>query len=141
MARKIHKLISNGKTVVALVQTASSGGSKWGNPALLQTVRLDWDDLEQLTATRIANNPKVQQMESQTADCRNTGPRSDFGKRLAAMIKTMNRHLGANVVMQLDDLAHLTIPDALAQIRAALPATILEANTPQAPAPVQARRI
>lgn len=85
MARTIHNIVSDENTSVAIVETASSGGGKFAQPAVLSTVRLRNENLDKLFAPRVLGNPAIEVIERWDVDARNQGPASKFGKTLKAM--------------------------------------------------------
>ncbi|WP_140722606.1 hypothetical protein [Pseudomonas sp. Hp2] len=92
MSRKLHRSITSETHTSAVLETAASGGSKFGRPVALSTVRVANEDIDQLLATRIRNNPKVEVIESWNVDSSSTGPRSRYGKTLSALLSELPRH-------------------------------------------------
>jgi len=98
MSRKLHRSISSETHTTAVLETSASGGSKFGRPVALSTVRVANVDIDQLLATSIRNNPKVDVIESWNVDSGSTGPRSRYGKTLSALVSELPRHTRGDAV-------------------------------------------
>lgn len=82
----------NRKTDLLLIETASSGGGKWGRPAVLRLVEFPVG-MEYTTIM----NPNAKQVDFEFVDARHQGPRSHFGRMKEIFIKRMEKR-GRNSV-------------------------------------------
>lgn len=119
MSRTIHAIASDATHSVVVLSTASSGGGQWETPVKLSTLRLKNEDLaDVLQAKRVLGNSRVEVLESWKVNAANQGPRSKFGKTLAAMRAELDSHLaGSKVAGQLEPMAIDGLPAYLASIR------------------------
>ena len=98
MARKLHQAIADENNTYAVIETtASSGGRKWGNYVNLSTVKVDNDMVDSLEGRRIIGNPLIEVIETWEVDSANQGPRSGYGKTLAAMLEELPGHVQGDV--------------------------------------------
>lgn len=131
MARVIHRAISDGQQTVAVVHTESGGGNKWEKPALLSSIRLDNDKLEDLfKGARIISGLNITAIESNRVDARNQGPKSGYGRKLDQLLKDLPTHLKHEPTVSKDNL----IEQEISNFRAESQRPSLELNTPDAPA-------
>ena len=126
MSRVIHKLQSSSTHSVAVMQTSGSG-SKYGQPAVLSTVRVKNEDLDQLFAARVRGNKEVEVIESWKVDAASQGPRSRFGKTLDAMKNELGNHLPGKSLHTVED--SISSPEQLPQLRANIEANQLREVT------------
>lgn len=121
MSRTIHAIASDATHSVVVLSTASSGGGQWETPVKLSTLRLKNEDLaDVLQAKRVLGNSRVEVLESWKVNAANQGPRSKFGKTLAAMRAELDSHLaGSKVAGQLEPMAIDGLPAYLASVRCA----------------------
>jgi hypothetical protein len=131
MSRKIHAFVINNEMAAAVVETASSGGGRWGSPVRLTTIRFRASDIECLLAPRILGHAQVEQIEGWVVNGANRGPRSKFGRTLAAMKEELAQHVGAEIGAVLYFESALS-PESVKQLAAhALGAVLPEATSTQ----------
>lgn len=103
-SRKIHHLVSDGADIVAVMQTSADSRGKWGIPVTLQTVRCSVANFDQLSATRLADNPNVEVIERWKVDARSKGPRSQYGETLGALIEEAEGHLKGPAIFKASEV-------------------------------------
>jgi len=85
--RATPKTSLNAKTDLLLIEAASSGGGKWGRPAVLRLVEFPAG----MNYTTILN-PNAKQINFEFVDARHKGPRSHFGRAKAYFMRSMKTH-------------------------------------------------
>jgi len=132
----IHALATDGTQVVAITQAASSGGGEYGHPVMLSAIRFDlaaFDQaIEELNAKGHRHAKNFEVIERWKVDSRNQGPRSRFGKTLAALRDEVGDNLKGQVMFATDDNANDAVESFKPLVRAvglhaALPAASSEA--------------
>lgn len=111
---KILSIATDGSQAVLITQAHSSGGGQFGNPVVLSTVRCASSDLESVLAHLNAKGhryPKgFEVVERWPVDSRNRGPKSRYGKTLAAMRKELGDHLSSNITLIAHDDENAVLP-------------------------------
>ena len=82
MSRKIFRAIADSTHTTAVIETTARGGSSWGKPVRLATVRFANEDIELLQQPKIHGDKRIESIAWQEVDGRNTGPRSRYGQIL-----------------------------------------------------------
>jgi len=97
----IHTLATDGTQVIAITEAASSGG-QFGHPVMLSAIRFDlasFDQaIEELNAKGHRYAKSFEVIERWRVDARNQGPRSRFGKTLAALRDEVGDNLSGKVL-------------------------------------------
>ena len=127
---KIHHLVSDGNQAVAITQSASSGGG-YAHPVKLSAIRFNVQDAEaalgELNKFGHRHEKAFEVIERWDADARNQGPKSKFGRTLAALVDEAQGHLKGPVVyeaksMQEDTARALNAAAKQARLSQVLPA-------------------
>jgi len=87
--RNIHFSVQAGQTFRLVVETgmSNSGWGKWARPVRLSVIEVDLPDFQEwLSATTWVTGKQVRVIETYAVDSRSVGPRSNYGRTLAAMI-------------------------------------------------------
>jgi len=100
----------NDTTDLLIVESASSGGGKWGFPAMLRLVEFP----KGMEYTTIRNR-NAKQHDAVYVDSRNKGPRSHFGQVKQNFINRMAKH-GMVTVYGKSDIARAAVRGDVAKI-------------------------
>ncbi|MFB3154776.1 hypothetical protein [Stenotrophomonas maltophilia] len=128
---KIHHLVSDGNQAVAITQSASSGGG-YAHPVKLSAIRFNVQDAEaalgELNKSGHRHEKAFEVIERWDVDARNQGPKSKFGRTLAAPVYEAQGHLKGPVIyeaksMQEDTARALNAAAKQARLSQVLPAT------------------
>ncbi|WP_337055096.1 hypothetical protein [Pseudoxanthomonas sp. USHLN014] len=100
---KIHHIVSDGNQAVAITQSASSGGG-YAHPVKLSAIRFNVKDaeavLQELSKSGHRHEKTFEVIERWDADARNQGPKSKFGRTLAALVDEAGDHLEGQVIYE-----------------------------------------
>ncbi|UKE46260.1 hypothetical protein [Xanthomonas cerealis] len=128
----IHTLATDGTQVIAITQAASSGGGEYGHPVMLSSIRFDFASfdkaIEELNKKGHRHAKCFEVIERWKVDSRNQGPRSRFGKTLAALRDEVGDNLKGQVMFATDDKAE----DAVESFKPMVRAVGLHATLPAA---------
>ena len=116
--RNIHFSVQTGKTFRMVVETGTnkSGWGKWAHPVRLSVVEVDVSDFQSwLNASTWVTGNGVRLIEACSVDSRSVGPRSNYGRTLAAMIANTAK-IGPEIFTDLDGAAAWVKTSADAQI-------------------------
>lgn len=109
---KIHHLVSDGNQAVAITQSASSGGG-YAHPVKLSAIRFNVKDaeavLQELSKSGHRHEKTFEVIERWDADARNQGPKSKFGRTLAALVDEARDHLEAQVIYEAKGMEEGTV--------------------------------
>lgn len=101
---KIHHIVSDGSQVVAVTEAASSGGGHYVHPVKLSAIRFDVKDAEavlgELNRSGHRREKTFEVIERWDADARNQGPKSKFGRTLAALVDEARDHLEGQAIYE-----------------------------------------
>lgn len=101
---KIHHLVSDGNQAVAITEAASSGGGHYMHPVKLSAIRFDVKDAEaalgELNRSGHRHEKAFEVIERWDVDARNQGPKSKFGRTLAALVDEAQGHLKGQVIYE-----------------------------------------
>ncbi|MCE4343791.1 hypothetical protein ABQZ99_013790 [Xanthomonas hortorum pv. vitians] len=118
----IHTLATDGTQVIAITQAASSGGGEYGHPVMLSAIRFDlalFDQaIEELSKKGHRHAKSFEVIERWKVDSRNQGPRSRFGKTLAALRDEVGDNLNGKVLFATDDDADDAVESFKPMVRA-----------------------
>ncbi len=109
---KIHHLVSDGNQAVAITQSASSGGG-YAHPVKLSAIRFNVKDaeavLQELNKSGHRSEKSFEVIERWDADARNQGPKSKFGRTLAALVDEAGDHLEGQVIYEAKGMEEGTV--------------------------------
>lgn len=109
---KIHHIVSDGNQAVAITQSASSGGG-YAHPVKLSAIRFDVKDaeavLQELNKSGHRHEKTFEVIERWDADARNQGPKSKFGRTLAALVDEAGDHLEGQVIYEAKGMEEGTV--------------------------------
>ncbi len=109
---KIHHLISDGNQAVAITQSASSGGG-YAHPVKLSAIRFNVQDAEaalgELNRSGHRHEKAFEVIERWDVDARNQGPKSKFGRTLAALVDEAQGHLKGPVIYEAKSMEEDTV--------------------------------
>jgi len=118
---KILSVATDGSQTVLITQAHSSGGGQYGHPVVLSTVRCSKADLKPVLAhltTKGHRYPKgFEVLERWNVDSRSRGPKSRYGKTLAAMRKELGDHLSSNITQIAHDDENAVAPFVAAALQ------------------------
>lgn len=128
----IRTLATDGTQVIAITQAASSGGGRYGNLVMLSAISFDLASfdkaIEELNTKGHRHAKNFEVIERWKVDSRNQGPRSRFGKTLAALRDEVGDNLKGKVMFATDDDAK----DAVESFKPMVRAVGLHATLPAA---------
>ncbi|WP_414617004.1 hypothetical protein, partial [Stenotrophomonas muris] len=109
---KIHHIVSDGNQAVAITQSASSGGG-YAHPVKLSAIRFDVKDAEaalgELNKSGHRHEKAFEVIERWDVDARNQGPKSKFGRTLAALVDEAGDHLEGQVIYEAKGMEEGTV--------------------------------
>jgi len=110
---KIHHLVSDGNQAVAITEAASSGGGHYMHPVKLSAIRFDVKDAEtavgELNRSGHRYEKAFEVIERWDVDARNQGPKSKFGRTLAALLDEARDHLKGEATYEAKDMGEGTM--------------------------------
>lgn len=110
---KIHHIVSDGNQAVAITEAASSGGGHYMHPVKLSAIRFNVKDAEaalgELNRSGHRHEKSFEVIERWGVDARNQGPKSKFGRTLAALVDEARDHLEGQVIYEAKGMEEGTV--------------------------------